>query len=76
MEKKHIILVFWDHIYAGITCLNNTLNGLKEQNIEPTTIVYLICQYIYENTSIKDKPSEKWAKGRNPQERITFLTEY
>ena len=76
MEKKQIILTFWDPNQLGKIALENTLKGLEAHNIKPTTIVYLICQYIYENTSIIDKPTEKCPKGRNPQERIAMLTEY
>lgn len=76
MAEKQIILTFWDPNHLGSIALENTLKGLSAHKIKPTAIVYLICQYIYENTTIKDKPTEKYPKGRNPRERIAFLTEY
>ena len=76
MAEKQTILALWDPNHLGSIVLENTLKGLAAHKVSPTVIVYLICQYIYENTTIKDNPTEKYPQGRNPQERIAFLTEY
>lgn len=76
-KHKSSVLLCWDANVYGISALLGVLEGLKNYAVNITTIVYLVCEYIYDNTEIRDTSTDKkHIQGQNAKERIASLQTY
>ena len=64
MNTTENILITWDAITHGKNILLNAINSFENKQIKLSTILYLTCEYIFEDNELLDD------NNQNAKERI------
>lgn len=70
MNTTENILITWDAITHGKNILLNAINSFENKEIKLSTILYLTCEYIFEDNELLDD------NNQNAKERIQSLENY